>query len=918
MANKNERFLSEGEKRVNWAMLAIFILAFIFILIVAFSGDKVNKKPAPENMDWSDGWLLSDNTLLPELPYADKENDVLTIRKTLPAGLNEYDSLVFSSGYQPVQVKIDGERLPVIGTFEGKIVYATAYSYVILSSEMSGKEIEVTFLNQGGKQWMEIYSIKLGNFNLIRQAAFSNDSIPVITGTLLLAVAILIFILGFLQRQSAIQVLNNRTPNFVLASSVTAMFAIWMMVDTETITLLGGSNPAYVFINIFAFLFIMGPWLMQIILSTGKPGILLRILALSGLLETVIIIIGVIFGYFNFSTYLTASHLIGIGVESAILYLSFKEYRQRRDIGSKMLFAASILLAIMSSIAAYTYYFVVSPDNVSYMKYGIFGYILVMILDLFFTFRSINQRYVSEVEAARQAAVDANRAKSDFLSSMSHDIRTPMNAIMGLTTIASANIDNKDAVKDALKKISISSRHLLGLINDVLDMSKIESGKISLTPAEVSLRKLAENILNIVQPQIKSKKQKFDIFVKNISSENVYCDGVRLNQIIMNLLSNAVKYTKEGGRIYFTLSQEESPKGDKWVRTSFCVADTGIGMSEEFLQKVFDSFTREENSNVNAIEGSGLGMSITKRIVDMMGGTITVESRLGEGSTFVVTLDLERVTVQEQSRALPPWNTLVVDDDEQLCLSVVQVLGEMGINADWTLSGEAAVDTVSRRASGSKPYDVVLLDWQMPGMDGIQTARRIRERVGKDVPIILITAYDWSEIEEDAREAGINGFLAKPLFESTLRCGLMHYAEGNGEISEPESKNNADFTGKRILLAEDNDINWEIAQNILSTSGFVVDRAEDGRECLRIFSESELNYYDIILMDIRMPNMNGYQSTEAIRALSRLDAAEIPIIAMTADAFNEDIQRAREAGMNGHIAKPLDFTALLDIIGKHI
>ncbi len=917
MKETGNQFRSEISKKSNQFMLVIFVMAIVFILAIGSAGGGNSSDAFLEDFNWNEGWILPDGTEL-SMPCADKVHDSLTIRKTLPQGLTNQDSLVFSSGYQPVQVVVDGQRLPVVGTFEGRIVYATAYSHVSLSPDMSGKEVQVTFLNQGGKQWMELYSIKLGDFNLIRQKAFSQDSIKVISSTIMLVISLLILILGLLQRKSAIQVISNHTQNFVLASVVSTMFSIWILVDTETATLLFGSNPAYVFVNIFSFLFIMGPWLMQIILSTGKRGLMLRLLAMSGLLETAVVMAGVLVGFFDFSAYLTAAHLIGVGVEGAIVALSFEAFRQRRDTGSKLLFAASILLVVMSLVAAYTYYFAVSPNNVSYMKYGIFGYIVVMLYDLISTFDKINQSYVSEVEAARLAAVEANRAKSDFLSSMSHDIRTPMNAIMGLTTIASANIDNKEAVRDALRKIALSSRHLLGLINDILDMSKIESGKISLTVEEISLRELMENLLNIMQPQIKSRRHRFDIFLENISSENVYCDGVRLNQVLLNLLSNAVKYTKEEGKISVTLRQEDSPKGDKWVRTSFSVTDTGIGMKPEFVQRIFDSFARENNAHVHATEGSGLGMSITKHIVDMMEGSISVDSRLGEGSTFLVTLDLERVTQKEMDRVLPPLHTLVVDDDQPLCLSAVQTLRDMGIQADWSLSGEEAVEMVDKRAHGLQPYQAVLLDWQMPGMDGIQTARRIRERVSDDVPILLITAYDWSEIEEEAREAGVNGFLSKPLFESTLRCGLMHYVGEDGEIAEPEQEEIVDFTGRRILLAEDNDINWEVAQNILSGYGFLVDRAEDGLECLRIFKESEPGYYDMILMDIRMPRMDGCQSAEAIRALSRPDAATTPILAMTADAFNEDIQRCLHVGMNGHIAKPLDFKALMRLIQKTI
>ncbi len=917
MTEKNNKSRSVGERSLNWAMLLIAAIALIFILVVSLTGNRVESNSSSMEFFWGEGWLLEDGSEL-VLPYADKENESVTVRKTLPNGLTERDSIVFSSGYQPIQVTVDGKKLPVVGTFEGRIVYAAAYNYVSLSPEMSGKVIEVTFLNRGGKQWIEIYNVKLGDLNLIRQEAFSKDSVVIVTGTLLLTISVFIFVLGLLQRESVVKVMNNNTQNFVLASAVTLMFSIWMMVDTETVTLLFGRNPAYVFINIFAFLFIMGPWLLQIIITTNKKSIPLYILSMSGLIETLVIILCAIFGYFNFSAYLTFSHLIGIGVEGSILYLSFEAFRKRKDIGSKLLFGASILLVIMSCIAAYTYYFKVSPNNVSFMKYGIFGYIVVMLYDLIATFRSLNKRYVTEIEAARLAAVEANQAKSDFLSSMSHDIRTPMNAIMGLTTIASANIDNTEAVKESLRKISISSRHLLGLINDVLDMSKIESGKISLTVVETSLRELMENLLNIIRPQIKSRCQNFEILLKDVFQENVYCDGIRLNQILLNLLSNAVKYTEKEGSILVTLSQEESPKGENWVRTRFCVADTGIGMTPEFKERIFDSFTRDDSADVRSIEGTGLGMSITKHIVDMMEGNILVESKLGEGSTFTVTLDFEKVTEDERERVLPAWNALVVDDDESLCASAVHTLQEIGINAEFTLSGENAVKLVEERVNGLKPYHAVLLDWQMPDMDGIETARRIRAQVGEDVPILLITAYDWSEIEEEARAAGVNGFLSKPLFKSTLKSGLMRFVGDSNEVVEAEKEETMDFTGWRILLSEDNEINWEIAQTILSGNGFLVERAEDGLKCLEMFREAKEGYYDLILMDIRMPRMDGYQSTAAIRALSRADATTIPIIAMTADAFNEDIQHCLEVGMNGHVAKPIDVKNLFNTIESHL
>ncbi len=917
MSKRDKSNLINFVKNPSFIMITIFVLAVVFILVVNFTGNKINNSHEIDDLSYTEGWKLPDQSEI-TFPYADKSNESITITNVLPNYLSKQHIILFSSGYQPVKVEVDGQPLKVVGTFEGRITYATAYSYVSLTPEMANKEIKVTYFNQGGKQWMELYNIKIGDFNLIRQSAFSKDVIPVVSGIFLIVLAFLIFVLGLLQRESAVKVTNNRTLKFGLASSVTVMFAIWMMVDTETITLLFGANPSYVFVNIFSYLFIMGPWLLQIILTTNKKSILLRLLAMSGLIETFAIIIAAIFGYFNFFLYLTLSHMIGAFIEGAILFLSFTECKQRKDLGSKLLLTASVLLVVMSIVAAYTYYFKVSPNNVSFMKYGIGGYIIVMIYDLFHTFHKINKQYVIEVEAARVAAEEANRAKSNFLSSMSHDIRTPMNAIMGLTTIASTNIENQEAVKDALHKISLSSRHLLGLVNDILDMSKIESGNISLTMAEISLKELMDNLLNIIQPQIKSKSQKFDIILENVETEHVYCDGVRLNQILLNLLSNALKYTKEEGSIRVVMAQEKSPKGEKWVRTIFTVQDTGIGMTPEFVEHIFDSFSRADSYDVHAIEGTGLGMSITKHIVEMMEGSIAITSKLGGGSTFVVTLDFEKITEEEQNYVLPALNTLIVDDDKQLCLSAVSTLKDMGINADWTLKGEDAVEMVDEKAKGLNPYHVVLLDWQMPDMNGIETARQIRKRVGNDIPILLITAYDWTEIEKEAREAGINGFLSKPLFKSTLRCGLMHYIGENNEVIELIKDDNIDFTGKRILLSEDNEINWEIAQNILNMNGFIVDRAEDGLKCLEMFEQSKPGYYDLILMDIRMPRMNGYDSTEAIRALDRPDAKQIPILAMTADAFNEDIQHCLRVGMNGHISKPLDVKALLRLISNHL
>lgn len=552
------------------------------------------------------------------------------------------------------------------------------------------------------------------------------------------------------------------------------------------------------------------------------------------------------------------------------------------------------------------------------------GILLVATLIVFFIYFRMSRRQMNEIEQAKKEAekaqkeaVQANLAKSEFLSNMSHDIRTPMNAIVGMTAIASANIDNREQVVSCLRKISLSSKHLLGLINDVLDMSKIESGKLNLNIELICLKETAESIVTIIQPQVKAKKQKFDIFIDNICREKLYCDGVRLNQVLLNLLSNAVKFTPEGGCITMTVSQENSPKGEGYVRTHFIVQDTGIGMSEEFQKVIFDSFAREDNSRVHRTEGTGLGMAITKYIVDKMEGTITVESQKEKGSTFHVTLDLETAFEQENGMLLPPWDILIVDDDEQLCKSTAASLEEIGIHAEWTLSGAEAIKMAQERNAQNRNYHVILLDWKIPGMDGIETARQLRRTIGNQVPILLISAYDWSDIEEEARQAGISGFIAKPLFKSTLYHGLSRLVQKE-KVHEKVQEEIPDFTGVRILLAEDNEINWEVANELLSAQGFQLDWAENGQECLEKFQQSVPGTYQAILMDIRMPVLDGYGASLAIRKLERQDAKKIPIIAMTADAFSEDIQKCLDCGMNAHVAKPIDMRKLLRLLQKEI
>ena len=523
-------------------------------------------------------------------------------------------------------------------------------------------------------------------------------------------------------------------------------------------------------------------------------------------------------------------------------------------------------------------------------------------------------------EDARREAEHANRAKSEFLSNMSHDIRTPMNAIVGMTAIATANMDNKQQIQNCLKKISLSSRHLLGLINDVLDMSKIESGKMTLNTDQVSLREVMDSIVSICQPQVKAKDQRFDVCIHDISTENVLCDSVRLSQVLINLLSNAIKFTPEGGQIHMDLYEEPSPKGDEWVRTHIKVQDNGIGMSAEFQKRIFDSFAREDSQRVHRTEGTGLGMTITKFIVvDAMGGTIDVHSKQGEGTEFHVTLDLEKAVVMEEDMILPNWNMLVVDDDRQLCESTAASLASIGVNAEWALDAETAIAMVEHRHDRGDGYQIILLDWKLPGMDGIAAARHIREKLGSNVPILLISAYDWGEIEHEAREAGISGFIVKPLFKSTLFNSLRQFAE---DTEGPESEDapppaGRDLTGRRVLVAEDNELNWEIASELFHEEGLELEWAQNGQTCVEMLLAAPVGYYDAILMDIRMPIMGGYEATQVIRGLERDDSG-LPIIAMTADAFAEDVKRSLDCGMNAHVAKPIDVREVMRLLAKYI
>ncbi len=519
---------------------------------------------------------------------------------------------------------------------------------------------------------------------------------------------------------------------------------------------------------------------------------------------------------------------------------------------------------------------------------------------------------------ATEAAEAANRAKSDFLARMSHDIRTPMNAIMGMTAVAAMHLDDRERLMDCLGKITISSRHLLALINDVLDMSKIESGKVVLTEEPFSMADIVEGILTIIQAQVNDKHQQLKVHISDIRHEKVLGDTLRLRQVFVNILGNAVKFTPEGGTITFSIRECES--GVHGIGCyEFSCEDTGMGMSQEFLKTIFDPFTRSRNSVTQNIEGTGLGMSITRNIVRMMDGDIHVESTLGKGSKFTVLIHLK---LQEQEaeniEELADLNILVADDDEDSCISTCEILESIGMNAHWVMNGEDAVrQTVEAHRTG-QDFAAVILDWRMPGKDGIETAKEIRETIGDNLPIIILSAYDWSEAEAQAREAGIQAFIEKPLFRSRLIYALKSVLAQNEESKELEvdELKGVSYEGKRVLLVEDNELNREIAGELLSFIGVTVEEAWDGRMAVEMVEKSTPYYYDLIFMDIQLPVMNGYEASRNIRSMNRQDTKKIPIVAMSANAFADDIREAREAGMNDHVAKPVEVSRLMEALEK--
>ncbi len=545
------------------------------------------------------------------------------------------------------------------------------------------------------------------------------------------------------------------------------------------------------------------------------------------------------------------------------------------------------------------------------------GAIVLLVAVIWYgTYRVAKQReeVTEQLIKAAEAERSANNAKTKFLSSMSHDIRTPMNAIIGMTALAAKHIDDTEYAKNCLSKATLASNHLLTLINDVLDISKVESGKMGLNPTVFSLVEATSNLVNIIRPQIDAKNHQLEVRVHNISYEYLFADELRINQIFINILSNAVKYTPENGKISIDIKEIVS-EGKDTVKLVYEVKDNGVGMTKEFQEQMYTSFARANDEHTGAIQGTGLGLAICKQMVDLMEGMIECESAPGEGTTFTVTLELPIADKITDELVLPPMELLLVDDDEIFLETASDTLSDMGLTVDCVASGEEAVSVVENRHISGKDYPVIVIDWKMPGMDGIEATRRIRKEVGDEVSIIVISAYAPEEIEEQAKEAGADGFIPKPFFRSTIYRSMSNILGLSYENESSNDSSHVNIEGMRLLVAEDNDLNWEIAKEILGMYGVKTFRANNGRECVDIISEAKDSEYDLILMDIQMPVMNGYEATQAIRASERAYLKNIPIIAMTADAFAEDIQHCKDVGMNAHIAKPIDVDNLLEVIG---
>ena len=552
-------------------------------------------------------------------------------------------------------------------------------------------------------------------------------------------------------------------------------------------------------------------------------------------------------------------------------------------------------------------------DNENWLLIGVVsaGLLILFLCDLFFMIH-INKK----LKVTAREAEHANKAKTDFLSTMSHDIRTPMNAIIGLTTLAEKDLGDVESTKESLRKISLASNHLLTLINDILDISKVESGKLKLSPQSFSIAETVENLVNISQPMIKEKKIIFSFHIDKMEKEYLYTDQLRLNQIYINILSNAIKYTEPGGRVSVDMSEEESSIPG-CVRLTYVVADSGIGMSPEFMQTMYQPFSRQTDSRVNSIEGTGLGLAITKQMVDLMGGRIDCQSEQGKGTTFTVTLDIPQADKQLDDIQLDQVDALIVDDDEIVLKTMADEFRSLGCAAELAHSGKEALEMLTRKHESGKDYTLVILDWKMPDMDGIETIRRIRTEISGDIPILLTSAYDWSDIEDLAKDAGADGFISKPIFRSALYKKINSILGTESVSVEPED-DYSDLKGLNILVAEDIEINWMIISGMLSMIGITSEQAENGRVCVEKMRTAADGTYDLIFMDVQMPEMNGLDAARAIRQLENPRAASIPIVAMTAEAFSENVTECLNAGMNGHIAKPIDIKLVIKEIRRII
>lgn len=551
----------------------------------------------------------------------------------------------------------------------------------------------------------------------------------------------------------------------------------------------------------------------------------------------------------------------------------------------------------------------------------------VLIAIIFYQY-ILRLKYKSEEEmnsalAELEVEQRANLAKSQFLFNMSHDIRTPMNAIIGLTVIAAMDIDKKDKVKDCLTKILSSSRHMLGLINDVLDMSRIESGKVSLNDEDFKLPELIDDFISITYPQAVEKDIQMEINVSDISHEKVIGDALQINRIMTNIIGNSLKFTQPGGKIGLTI-RELPPTTKGYGSYQFIMRDTGIGMSEDFIKKIFQPFERAETSTKSRVEGTGLGMAITKNIVDMMGGQIQIESELGKGTTFIVTIPIKLQTCEEETfdySKLYDLRSLVVDDDEIACENTVRIIQEIGMNCEWVLSGIEAVEKTKMAHEINQDYHVVIIDWKMPVMDGLQTTRQIRKIVGDELPIIVLTAYDWADIEEEAKSVGINAFLSKPVFKSRL-YHIMSNLTSSEKTKETTNVNVAEskqtYSG-RVLIVEDNEINMDIAEEFISYFGVTTEKVWNGLEAVDRIKTVEPGYYDLVFMDIQMPKMDGYEATQQIRKLEKENNMNhLPIVAMSANAFIEEVNKGYACGMDNYITKPIELEKLNTCFKKYL